>query len=81
MSSQLRCKLIQAEQKQWCPLGMYFNYNSLDHVSTEEILCVHGDKVRYPTAEVKLRLGQWLRTAKVMAALCSAWDRHLCTSF
>ena len=46
----------------------YLNSNSLDHVNTEEILCVHGDKVRYPTAEVKLKLGQWSRTAKVVAA-------------
>ena len=46
----------------------YLNSSSLDHVNTEEILCVHGDKVRYPTAEVKLRLGQWSHTAKVVAA-------------
>ena len=46
----------------------YLNSNILDHVNTEEILCVHGDKVRYPTAEVKLRLGQWSQTAKVVAA-------------
>ena len=46
----------------------YLDSNSLDHVNTEEILCVHGDKVRYPTAEVKLRLGQWSRTTMVVAA-------------
>ena len=46
----------------------YLNSNILDHINTEEILCVHGDKVRYPTAEVKLRLGQWSQTAKVVAA-------------
>ena len=46
----------------------YLNSNSLNHVNTEEILCVYGDKVCYPTAEVKLRLGQWSRTAKVVAA-------------
>ena len=46
----------------------YLNSNSLDHVNTKEILCVHGDKVCYPMAEVKLRLGQWSRTAKVVAA-------------
>ena len=46
----------------------YLNSNILDHVKTEEILCVHGDKVSYPTAEVNLRLGQWSQTAKVVAA-------------
>ena len=46
----------------------YLDSNSLDHANTEEILCVHGDKVHYPTAEVKLRLGQWSRTTKVVAA-------------
>ena len=46
----------------------YLHSNCLDHINTEEILCVHGDKVRYPTAEVKLGLGQWSRAARVVAA-------------
>ena len=46
----------------------YLNSNILDHVNTEEILCVHGDKVHYPTAEVKLKLGQWSQTTKVVVA-------------
>ena len=46
----------------------YLHSNCLDHVNTEEILCVHGDKVRYPTAGVRLRLGQWSRVARVVAA-------------
>ena len=29
---------------------------------------MHGDKLCYPTAEVKLRLGQWSRATKVVAA-------------
>ena len=47
----------------------YLNSNILDHVNTEEILCVVEDKVSYPTAEVNLRLGQWSQIAKVVAAL------------
>jgi len=34
----------------------------------EKILCVHGDMVSYPTAEVKLQLGRWSRVAKVVVA-------------
>ena len=32
------------------------------------ILCVHGDKVSYPTAKVNLRLGQWSCVVKVVVA-------------
>ena len=31
-------------------------------------VCMETKYVRYPTAEVKLRLGQWSQTAKVVAA-------------
>jgi len=34
----------------------------------EKILCVHGDMVSYPTAEVKLQLGRWSWVAKVVVA-------------
>ena len=43
----------------------YLRSNCLDHVNTEEVLCVHGDKVHYPTADVRLRLSQWSRVARV----------------
>ena len=33
-------------------VAKYLQSNSFDHVITEEILCMHGDKVRYPTAEI-----------------------------
>ena len=31
-------------------------------------MCVHGDEVCYPTAEVRLKLGQWSQTARVVVA-------------
>ena len=40
----------------------------LDHFNKEKILCVHGDEVCYPTAEVRLKLGRWAQTAKVVVA-------------
>ena len=46
----------------------YLHPNCLNHDNTEKILCVHGDEVRYPTAEVKLKLGRWSRTARVVVA-------------
>ena len=46
----------------------YIDPNTLDRSNTVEILCVHGDKVCYPTAEVNLRLGQWSQCSRVVVA-------------
>ena len=46
----------------------YIDPNILDCSNTVEILCVHGDKVCYPTAEVNLRLGQWSQFSRVVVA-------------
>ena len=46
----------------------YIKPDKLDYCNTEKILCVHGDMVCYPTAEVNLRLGQWSQIAKVVVA-------------
>ena len=46
----------------------YIDSGNLDYGNTEKILCIHGDMVCYPTAEVYLRLGQWSRAAKVVVA-------------
>ena len=46
----------------------YLPTGCLDHVNKERILCVHGDEVCYPTAEVRLKLGQWSQTARVVVA-------------
>ena len=35
----------------------YLPTDCLDHFNKERILCVHGDEVCYPTAEVRLKLG------------------------
>ena len=37
----------------------YLPTDCLDHFNKEKILCVHGDEVCYPTAEVRLKLGRW----------------------
>ena len=44
----------------------YLPSNCLDHLNKERILHVHGDEVCYPTAEVRLKFGQWSQTAKVV---------------
>ena len=46
----------------------YIKPDKLEYCNTEKILCVHGDMVCYPTAEVNLRLGQWSQVAKVVVA-------------
>jgi len=40
----------------------------MDYGQTVKILCVHGDMVCYPTARVKLQLGQWSQIAIVVVA-------------
>ena len=42
----------------------YLPTDCLDHFNKEKILCVHGDEVCYSTAEVRLKLGRWVQTAK-----------------
>ena len=46
----------------------YLPTDCLDHFNKERILCVHGDEVCYPTAEVRLKLGRWSQKAKVVVA-------------
>ena len=46
----------------------YLPTGCLDHIDKEWILCVHRDEVCYPTAEVRLKLGQWSQTARVIVA-------------
>ena len=46
----------------------YIHPECLDNDTQEKILCVHGDMVSYPTAEVKLQLGRWSQIAKVIVA-------------
>ena len=47
----------------------YLPTGCLDHINKEWVLCVHGDEVCYPTtAEVRLKLGQWSQTARVIVA-------------
>ena len=46
----------------------YLSADCLDHSNKERILCVHGDKVCYPTAEVRLKLGRWSQKARVVVA-------------
>ena len=46
----------------------YIHPNCIDNDNQEKILCVHGDMVSYPTAEVNLKLGQWSQVAKVVVA-------------
>ena len=46
----------------------YLKPDYLDHAKSEKNLCVHGDKVSYPTAEVELKLGQWSKVARVVVA-------------
>ena len=47
----------------------YLPTGCLDHVNKERILCVHGDEVCYPTAEVRLKLWWWSQTPRVVVAL------------
>ena len=68
MASQSMQMLIDTGCTKTMVSTKYLHSNCLDHINTEEILCVHGDKVRYPTAEVKLGLGQWSQVARVVAA-------------
>ena len=42
------------------------NQDSVDQDQTEKIMCVHGDIMYYPTARVKLQLGQWIQVAMVV---------------
>jgi len=46
----------------------YIHSDCLDNGNQEKILCVHRDMVSYPTAEVKVQLGQWSQVAKVVVA-------------
>ena len=46
----------------------YLSADCLDHSNKERILCVHGDEVCYPTAEVRLKLGRWSQKARVVVA-------------
>ena len=47
----------------------YLPTGCLDHVNKERILLsVHGDGVCYPTAEVRLKLGWWFQTTRVVVA-------------
>ena len=41
------------------------NPETVDHAATERMMCVHSDSVPYPTATVRLRLGEWEKTARV----------------
>ena len=42
--------------------------DAIDHGTTEQILCVHGDKFSYPTAEVEIKVGGWKQVCKVVVA-------------
>ena len=42
--------------------------NVIDYCTTEQILCVHGDKFSYPTAKVQIKLGRWKQLCKVVVA-------------
>jgi len=46
----------------------FIHPDCLDNNKKEKILCVHGDMMSYPTAEVKLQLGRWSQVAKVVVA-------------
>ena len=46
----------------------YLPIDCLDHFDKERVLCVHGDEVCYPTAEMRLKLGRWSQKAKVVVA-------------
>ena len=46
----------------------YLPADRLDHSNKERILCVHGDEVCYPTAEVRLKLGRWSQKSRVVVA-------------
>ena len=46
----------------------YLPTDCLDHFNKERILCVLGDEVCYPTAEMRLMLGRWSQKAKVVVA-------------
>ena len=51
----------------------YLPTDCLDHFNKERILCVHGDEVCYPTAEVRLKLGRWSQKAKVHVHGSGSW--------
>ena len=56
----------------------YLSADCLDHSNQERILCVHGDEVCYPTAEVRLKLGRWSQKARVVVASSSfVGNRHV----
>ena len=46
----------------------WLDHDCMDYDQTEKILCVHGDMVCYPTARVRLQLGRWSKTARVVVA-------------
>ena len=46
----------------------FLSADCLDHSNKGRILCLHGDEVCYPTAEVRIKLGRWSQKARVVVA-------------